>query len=96
MPCSQCITRRLAVAGVTEFDQASRELSDLRSKRNAADYDLDRLCRPELAAKCVHAAELIFALLAADIPAQSQKNAIQAIRDYERNVLRDVTWQSLN
>jgi uncharacterized protein (UPF0332 family) len=90
------ITRRLAAASVVELATASRELSDLRSKRNAADYDLDRVCRTELATRCVKMADLILKLLAAEIPLPQQEQTIQAIREYERNVLRDVTWRSLN
>ncbi len=90
------ITRRLAAASIVELETAARELTDLRSKRNAADYDLDRVCRSELAARCVKLAELILKLLSVDISRQQQEQTIQAIRDYERNILRDVTWRSMN
>lgn len=90
------ITRRLAAASLTELETASREIGDLRSKRNSADYDLERAFRSELAVRCVKMAGLVLNLLAVELSRQQQELAIQSIRNYERDVLRDVTWRSPN
>lgn len=90
------LTRRLAVTGVAEYEKVARELSELRAKRNAADYDLDRECRRELAAQSVKTTGVLLGLLAVEVSSQRQQQVIQAVRDFERNVLREVTWQSLN
>ena len=90
------ITRRLAASKRADLEKASRELSELRSKRNVADYDLDRAFLQETAVKCVSAAGLVLNILNRDFALEQKQQAIQAMRDYERNVLRDVTWRSLN
>lgn len=89
------VTRRLAIAGIPKLDTVARELAELRSKRNAADYDLDRLVSLHFAKRYVSSAQSILAILELDFSTQ-QPQAVQTIREYEQKVLRDVTWRSLN
>lgn len=90
------IARRLAASKHADLEKASHELSELRSKRNVADYDLDRAFLQDLAVKCVSAAGLVLNILDRDLSVEQKQQATQAMCDYERHVLRDVTWRSLN
>ena len=84
---------RLSNAGDAAVMQAGRRLGDLRSDRNLADYDA-HLTLPQVTAlnDVALAEQVIKALDAAAIePVRSQITT--AMRDYERDVLKDVTWQ---
>ena len=86
---------RLANAGHEETQLAGNKLKTLRSGRNRADYDLTQPLHQERAAELVGAAQNIVQLLeqiANDATLQSQ--ITDAIRDYERDVLQEQTWQS--
>ncbi len=85
--------RRLSNCGVPEVQHAGRELQNLRGDRNLADYDM-HVAFPQAHAKAAVelANETAKALRLAAVEPQRSK-LIAAIRDYERNVLREVTWR---
>lgn len=86
---------RLSNCGHSDLAHAGAELNDLRSQRNWADYDLDQSLEQFSAADYVEAARDIVILLeqATTMPALlSQITA--AVREYERDVLRVITWKS--
>lgn len=83
---------RLSNAGVVEVNNAGSLLNDLRRERNRADYDDRRIItRPTADQSVRFAEEIIQALDAAAIePVRSQ--ITDAMKLYERDVLKDVTW----
>ena len=87
---------RLSNAGRSDVNQAGLNLNDLRSKRNGADYDLHRPFDKAPAFLCVQTAGDIVKLLD-QVPGlpHVQQQITDAIRVYERDVLRQITWQAL-
>jgi uncharacterized protein (UPF0332 family) len=86
---------RLSNCGQPDLAHAGAELNDLRSQRNWADYDFDQPLAQSTAADYVNAGHDIVNLLeqAETMPALvSQITAV--IRVYERDVLKEVTWQT--
>ena len=85
---------RLSNAGHPDISQAGLDLADLRSKRNWADYDLDRPVADTDAVIWVQTANDIIKLLD-QVPAlpHVQQQITDAIKVYERDVLKQVTWQ---
>jgi uncharacterized protein (UPF0332 family) len=86
---------RLANSGHPDVQQAGDELNDLRRVRNWADYDVERDFPHTTAADFVQLAESLLTLLqtaAAEAGVRTQITA--AIRVYERDVLREVTWHA--
>lgn len=65
----------------------------MRTDRNFADYDVEQVFPKQLAINCLAAAERIAETLHTELTGTEQQQAITAIRDYERDVLRDVTWR---
>src|SRR5262249_6282506 len=86
--------QRLANCGHPDISQAGNHLNDLRSLRNRSDYDLDRPLAHAQAVRLVLLAEDIIRLLeqAATEPALLTL-ITDAMKDYERDVLKEVTWQ---
>lgn len=86
--------RRLSNCGVSEVQHAGRELQNLRGDRNLADYDMHVDFPQSHAQASVELAnETAEALRHAAVePVRSQM--IATIRDYERNVLREVTFRA--
>jgi hypothetical protein len=85
--------RRLSNSGHPDTIQAGRDLSDLRRVRNWAEYDLARPF-PQTTAIGRVAAAIIIRLLE-DLFAVPTVFAavIDAIKVYERDVLKQVTWR---
>jgi uncharacterized protein (UPF0332 family) len=83
---------RLSNAGVIQVQRAGRQLNDLRRERNRSDYDDHLTITKATAVQTVHLAEeVIRALDAAAIdPVRTQ--ITDAMKIYERDVLKDVTW----
>ena len=82
---------RLSNCGDTLIQQAAHDLDILRGLRNQADYDLQRLLRQVIVPSEVQRAErIIQALGAFHEPRRTQIN--NAIKIYERDVLKNVTW----
>jgi uncharacterized protein (UPF0332 family) len=83
---------RLSNAGVAEVTSAGGRLNDLRRERNQADYDDRRMILQTDATQNVRlATDIIQALDAAAVePVRTQ--ITDAMKIYERDVFRDITW----
>jgi uncharacterized protein (UPF0332 family) len=85
---------RLANSGHPDVQLAGRNLTYLRQIRNWADYDLDRPLDHATALGWVQMAEDVFQLLESAAAEPVIRTRItDAIKIYERDVLRQVTWQ---
>ena len=86
------LSLRLANAGLIDVEEAGNRLNALRRERNRADYDSHVFVSQAIARTHVRRAEeIIQALDAAAIePVRSQ--ITDAMKIYERDVLKDVTW----
>lgn len=85
---------RLANAGHPDVQEAGNDLNGLRRLRNYADYDLDRPFLQATALDYVAVALGIIDLLEAVAATPTVLASITAtMRDYERAVLGQVTWQ---
>ena len=84
---------RLSNSGHTEVANSGRELKDLRSRRNAADYqDRPAVTAKDAEAALIFAQTIVSALDAAlDEPVRTQVR--DAMKIYEKDVLKEVTWQ---
>lgn len=85
--------RRLSCSKRDELDEAARSLMDLRGLRNAADYEI---MPPYAKSAVVQAADRVRDIFERiDLPRDAEElNSItETIRAYERDVLREVTWQ---
>ena len=87
------MSRRLGALALDGWDDVARDLAQLRADRNFADYDVEQVVPQKLAINCFAAAERITKTLHTGLSDSEQRQAIAAIRDYERDVLREVTWQ---
>jgi uncharacterized protein (UPF0332 family) len=85
---------RLSNGGQVDVQNAGIQLGFLRQERNKADYDLERAFDPKSASDRVQMATDIIRLLD-DLAKEAAilTRVVEAIKDYERNVLREVTWQ---
>jgi uncharacterized protein (UPF0332 family) len=82
---------RLQNGGDATVQRAGLLLNDLRGQRNRADYDLRRSFTQARALAAVQdTAALIQMLTAVVEPTRTQ--VMNAMKDYERLVLQDVTW----
>ena len=86
---------RLQNSGHAEVNQVGASLAALRSLRNQADYDLDHPFEQEWAFIRVQNVVDVVRFLddLARVP-DVLARVVQAIRDYERDVLQDVTYRS--
>jgi uncharacterized protein (UPF0332 family) len=85
---------RLSNTGHPDLAGAGGTLNDLRKKRNRADYDLHEYVSQREAYQAMYAAaELVKLLDAAAALPTLLAQITAAIRDYERDVLRTVTWK---
>jgi uncharacterized protein (UPF0332 family) len=84
---------RLGNCGEATISAAGPQLNRLRGDRNRADYDLHHdISDVDADFSVLEARKFLQTLTLATVqPVRSQITA--AIRDYERNVLRNVTWQ---
>jgi uncharacterized protein (UPF0332 family) len=84
---------RLANSGHPDVVEAGKNLNHLRQKRNWADYDLDRELSQDAAIGYVLAAESIIQLLETVVTEPTVRTPVtEAMKLYERDVLRQVTW----
>jgi uncharacterized protein (UPF0332 family) len=83
---------RLSNAGHAATAQAGRHLNDLRRERNWADYDERRTLIQATAARNVSFAEQVLQALDAAAVEPVRTQITDAMKVYERDVLRDVTW----
>jgi uncharacterized protein (UPF0332 family) len=84
---------RLSNCGDPVIAEAGKDLNELSRFRNRADYDIRRnFAFPDADTTVKLARQVIEALALARVePLRTQVR--DPIRDYERTVLRDVTWQ---
>jgi uncharacterized protein (UPF0332 family) len=68
------------------------DLHNLRRRRNEADYDLHFLHSRQEAAKLIVLASGVMQSLAAASSEPTRTQITATMKDYERNVLRQVTW----
>jgi uncharacterized protein (UPF0332 family) len=88
------LSMRLSNCGHPDVIVAGKRLDDLRQARNRADYDLSPPLGEEEAVKLVDVAAGVVRTLdeaAGNTPLLTR--ITQAMRDYERDVLQDVTWR---
>lgn len=90
------VHRRWSNCGHAELAKIGELLNDLRSERNVADYDIDQAFVSRRADEAIADADVVFSQLTRKLTAEEQSNLVAAIRRYERDVLRDVTWRSPN
>jgi uncharacterized protein (UPF0332 family) len=84
---------RLANSGQPDVVNAGKDLNHLRHLRNWADYDLDQPMDQASVIGYVQAAETIIELLElVGTEPTVRTPVIEAIKIYERDVLRQVTW----
>lgn len=85
---------RLSNASSVEVVKAGQALNGLRSDRNVADYNGDKPFPSGRAESDVETAKLILKAFddAFDEPARTL--VLQAVKIYERDVLKEVTWQA--
>ena len=89
----QYLVFRLSNSGESVVEQAGRDLETLRRLRNRADYDeVPALTQPQAAA-AVQLAEGIIQVLDAARQEPARTRMRDAMIVYERDVLRDTTWQ---
>jgi hypothetical protein len=86
--------RRLSNCGVAQVQNAGRELNDLRGDRNVADYELHRGLPHSLAEGQVLVAKSIIDVLDKASQEPTRTFIIEAMKAYERDILKEVTWQA--
>jgi uncharacterized protein (UPF0332 family) len=85
---------RLHNSGHADVTDAGGELNDLRQTRNWADYDLDQVLDQGTALKYVQAAiDLVHFLDTVAAAPAVLTRITEAMKTYERDVLRQVTWR---
>jgi len=84
---------RLMNAGNPDAAFAGTQLDRLRGDRNAADYDLTRPIHAAQAVRLVQLAEEIVDRCDALRHDPVRKEITDAMKEYERTVLGEVTWQ---
>ena len=89
------LTRRLLHSGNDSLVSLGEFLSDLKRHRNYADYDLRRPVHQSDALVQVSRIEKSFQTTL-NINRDEETKAVENIRRYESDVLREVTWQSPN
>ena len=87
------LSRRLANCGHARIQQGGAGLNTLRGVRNQADYDLHRPVTVQLAALHVRIAEQIVQALEHALQEPARSQVTMAMRIYERDVLKEQTWQ---
>jgi uncharacterized protein (UPF0332 family) len=87
------LTLRLQNCGTSAIQKAGADLSTFRGKRNVADYDIHNTIAAALAQMLVrHAEDLL--LIFENAAHEPTRTAItDAMKVYERDVLKDVTWR---
>ncbi len=87
--------RRWSNTGEWRIDDAGRSLNALRSDRNQADYDKHATVIASQADDAVVAARAVIETLDQLIRDKPLRTHIaEAIKKYERDVLKEVTWRS--
>jgi uncharacterized protein (UPF0332 family) len=88
------LSRRLSNCGHPEVIDVARTLGELRDWRAAADYDAEPAVTRAAAFRTVARASDVIRLLEEVAANDSVRDRVtQAMRDYERDVLKEVTWR---
>jgi uncharacterized protein (UPF0332 family) len=87
------LSMRLSNSGDITIQAAGSDLNRLLTGRNQADYDIHRMLTQPDALQLVRLARRIIQRLDTCRVDPLRTQVRDAMRDYERNVLRDVTWQ---
>jgi uncharacterized protein (UPF0332 family) len=86
---------RLANSGHPDVQKAGNELNELRRVRNWADYDAERDFPHDNAVGFVELGESLLTLFQTATAEEEVRTRItDAMRVYERDVLREVTWHA--
>lgn len=85
--------RRLSNCGDPQVQIAGSDLNRLRSERNRADYEIDQALPHAHARLHVQSARRIIQALNAAAVEPARTQITDAIRIYERDVLKHVTWK---
>jgi uncharacterized protein (UPF0332 family) len=86
--------RRWSNAGRAEAERAGSDLNGLRSDRNKADYDRKCKINGHDAKDAVALARVVIAAFDAAGKEPLRKEVLDAMKAYERDVLKEVTWQA--
>jgi uncharacterized protein (UPF0332 family) len=88
------LCRRLNNSNHAEVTRSARRLERLRDLRNAADYDVDLPFDDDSLSEAISKALDVIGLLEEVVGNDSVRDRVtQAMRDYERDVLKEVTWR---
>ena len=87
------LSRRLSNSGDAQVQRAGSDLNTMRGERNQADYDLHRPASPGIAALRVQLSEQVIQFLDGARQEPTRTQITDAIKIYERDVLKDVTWR---
>jgi uncharacterized protein (UPF0332 family) len=85
--------RRLSNCGEPQVQNAGRELNDLRGDRNQADYEVHRSLPKKIAEGQVLMARRIIDLLDGATKEPARTVILDAMKIYERDILKEETWQ---
>jgi uncharacterized protein (UPF0332 family) len=83
---------RLQNCGNRLVIKAGSDLKDLRSRRNRADYQMQRTISSADAWNAISQADSLLKALDAAAVEPTRSQITNAMKDYEKNVLRNVTW----
>lgn len=84
---------RLTNSGHGDVQNAGLNLNHLRQQRNRADYDAHRPVSQPTAVKELQTAIEIVRVLDSAMSEPTRSQITDAMKTYERDVLKDVTWQ---
>jgi len=84
---------RLSNCGDNGGEQAGQDLDILRRDRNRADYDVDQVFRQDEAMRSSVRAEQLLQTLDTLRLQPTRTQITDAMKVYERDVLKDVTWR---
>jgi uncharacterized protein (UPF0332 family) len=87
------VNLRLANCGHAQTAWAGTYLSNLRQARNEADYDLGRRCDQSFVLGLAPVARQVIQVLDAARAEPTRTQITDAMKVYERDVLRDTTWR---
>ena len=85
--------RRLSCSKRDDLDEAARSLMELRGLRNVADYEIVPTFAKSAVVQAADRVRAIFERLDLSRDTDELNSITETIRAYERDVLREVTWQ---
>lgn len=85
--------RRLENSGVESLASIGKDLGWMRSERNLSDYDIHKTVARATAVRAVEASASVIDSLDR-LSEADRRQATEAMRIYERDVLRETTWRN--